>query len=353
MRASHLTTVVCAGRDFFIGLILFYGYVYTAYKYGNPFFARNDFFRYEMMVAHPFDFSATPAPFVLRQIPAIVASVFYRLGFHSDTAAVIDTIGLDGETKRRFFAMILSNALGSVPELHRFGRLPSDQTCHGRSDQLACTVWNSRRLVLFPERGDCAGDNRPGMACEFAPGNRPHRSKRGNDGPNLCSCPVFARNYTDLRPDDVPCSTAVRARPQARRCCFGHRVGGELFALSGAADWLYHWLCASDRSDRHSGATNIANFSRSFFIQLILAQGILILLLVLIAMKAVRYAVYLAAAAGVMAFVAVATGVTDVGLLVGETLPFYAVIFILTWKGALPMRRADKPVIRADTSRLD
>jgi len=102
-----------------------------------------------------------------------------------------------------------------------------------------------------------------------------------------------------------------------------------------------------------AGRLTSLTFPAHFFIQLISARGILILLLVLIAMKAVRYAVYLAAAAGVMAFVAVATGVTDVGLLVGETLPFYAVIFILTWKGALPMRRADKPVIRADTSRLD
>jgi hypothetical protein len=78
---------------------------------------------------------------------------------------------------------------------------------------------------------------------------------------------------------------------------------------------------------------------------LILAQGILILLVVLIAMRRIRYAAYLSAAAGVMAFVAVATGVTDVGLLVGESLPFYAVIFILTWNGALPMRPAGKPVM--------
>jgi hypothetical protein len=95
-------------------------------------------------------------------------------------------------------------------------------------------------------------------------------------------------------------------------------------------------------------------FPAHFFVQLILAQGVLILLVVLIAMKAARYAVYLAVAAGVMALVAVATDVTDVGLLVGETLPFYAVIFILIWNGALPMRLAgSKPVIRADTNRLD
>ena len=86
-------------------------------------------------------------------------------------------------------------------------------------------------------------------------------------------------------------------------------------------------------------------FPAHFFVQLILAQGILILLLVLIAMKRARYALYLAAAAGVMALVAVATDVTDVGLLVGETLPFYAVIFILAWNGVLPMQPAGKPAI--------
>jgi hypothetical protein len=78
--------------------------------------------------------------------------------------------------------------------------------------------------------------------------------------------------------------------------------------------------------------------------QLILAQGILILLLILIAMKRTRYAVYLAAASGVMALVAITTGVTDAGLLVGETLPFYAVIFTLIWNGALPMQPAGRPV---------
>jgi hypothetical protein len=33
--------------------------------------------------------------------------------------------------------------------------------------------------------------------------------------------------------------------------------------------------------------------------------------------------------------VALATDVTDVGLLLGETLPFYAAIFMLAWDGAL------------------
>jgi hypothetical protein len=49
-------------------------------------------------------------------------------------------------------------------------------------------------------------------------------------------------------------------------------------------------------------------------------------------------AAYLLISAVVMAVTALATEVTDVGLLLGETLPFYATIFILTWNGALPAR---------------
>ena len=110
MRGSHLSVALYICRDFLLGAILLYGYIYTAYKYGNPLFGRNDFFRYEEAVAHPFDFSVTPAPFVLRQIPAIVAAAFYRLGIYWQTTAVIDSVGVDEETKRRLFAMILSNA---------------------------------------------------------------------------------------------------------------------------------------------------------------------------------------------------------------------------------------------------
>jgi hypothetical protein len=109
MHGSRWAILAGGGRDFLIGAILLYGYVYTAYKYGDPFLGRNDFFRYQQIILHPFDLAAVPAPFALRQIPAIVASVFYRLGFHVDTSAVIDLLGFDAAEKRRFFAMILSN----------------------------------------------------------------------------------------------------------------------------------------------------------------------------------------------------------------------------------------------------
>jgi hypothetical protein len=87
------------------------------------------------------------------------------------------------------------------------------------------------------------------------------------------------------------------------------------------------------------------SFPDHFFTQLLLGQGMLLLLLLCIALKRLRYAAYLFAAAATMAIVALAAGVTDVGLLVGETLPFYATIFLLAWNGALPVHLSGKAAI--------
>jgi hypothetical protein len=352
-RGSYLTVAARSGRDFVLGVILLYGYVYTAYKYGNPFFGRNDFFRYETMVAHPFDLSATPAPFVLRQIPAIVASVFYRLGFHGDTAAVIDTLGLDGETKRRFFAMILSNALavclsftilsgylrtklatdGLISSLALFGILAAWFYFPSAVIAPVTIGWgwlaSSFLVVAFVE----ASAAMTVLACALA---------------------LFSRETTLIFGLTMFVASLLFERDRRR----GVGVSVIVLAVScllylalriGLTTGYEHQINPAGIAGRIASLS----FPAHFFVQLILAQGILILLLVLIAAKLARYAVYLAAAAGVMALVAVATGVTDVGLLVGETLPFYAVIFILVWNGALPVPPAGKSVIRADASRLD
>jgi hypothetical protein len=83
------------------------------------------------------------------------------------------------------------------------------------------------------------------------------------------------------------------------------------------------------------------NFPTHFFIPLILAQGMLALLLVCIAAKQLRCAAYLLTSALAVAAVALAADVTDVGLLLGETLPFYATIFILVWNGVFAVRAKD------------
>jgi hypothetical protein len=83
------------------------------------------------------------------------------------------------------------------------------------------------------------------------------------------------------------------------------------------------------------------NFPTHFFIQLIFAQGMLVLLLACISAEQPRYAAYLLTSALAVTGVALATDVTDVGLLLGETLPFYATIFILACSDAFVVRAKD------------
>ena len=83
------------------------------------------------------------------------------------------------------------------------------------------------------------------------------------------------------------------------------------------------------------------NSPAHFFVQLVLGQGMLVLLLVCIAIEQPRYAAYILTSAVVVAVVALATDVTDVGLLLGEMLPFYATILILAWNGAFAVRAKD------------
>jgi hypothetical protein len=61
-------------------------------------------------------------------------------------------------------------------------------------------------------------------------------------------------------------------------------------------------------------------FPHHFFIQLFLSQALLVLLLLGIAMRELRYAACLLLSAAVIGVVAIGTAVTDVGILLGETL---------------------------------
>jgi hypothetical protein len=72
--------------------------------------------------------------------------------------------------------------------------------------------------------------------------------------------------------------------------------------------------------------------SREFLFQWILSQGLLVLLLFFIALRRPRYAAYLVLAAAAIAVVAAGTANTGLGLLWGETLPFYVLIFLLAWR---------------------
>ena len=89
--------------------------------------------------------------------------------------------------------------------------------------------------------------------------------------------------------------------------------------------------------DPHSLIYGLISFSpsRDFIFQSFLSQGLLVVLLLGIAVKCPRYAAYLLLAAAAVTVVGIATRESQLALLYGETLPFYAIIFFLGQFGAL------------------
>jgi hypothetical protein len=335
MRGLHRTTLVYLGYDFLIGIILLYGYVYTAYKYGNPLFGRNDFFRYQLIILHPFDLSAAPAPFVLRQIPALVASLFYRLGVHLDTAATIDFIGADEATESRFLAMILSNGVAvclsfTVLAGYLRKKLATDSTINALALFGIFAGWfYFPSAVIAPVTTGWGWLVSALFVIAFV---------ERNTAVTLVACAIalFARETTMIFALVMFLALLLEGEERNRG------VLGSIIVLA-ASCVLYLVLRIGFTSGyAHQIDPNhiIAQFTSlsfpaHFFIQMALAQGMLSLLLVLIAMRRPRYAAYLLMSAAAVSVVALATDVTDVGLLLGETLPFYAAIFMLAWDDAL------------------
>jgi hypothetical protein len=341
VRRDCVTFVAYAARDFFIGVIFVYGFVYTSYKYGNPLFGRNDFFKYKEMIGYPFDFSATSAPFVLRQIPALVASIFYRLGIHYDTAAAIDTLGYDQDTKRRFFSLILSNGLAvclSFAILSSYLRTKLSR--NSIVDLFALfgilAAWfYFPSAVIAPVTGGWGWVASSLLAIAFL-------ERKATFTYVACLIALFSRETTLIFGlmmflsvilfEGDRCFNTVASALALTVSCLAYLTLRVLFT-TGYEHQIVPWLV-------------IANFHSfrpfpEFLFQWILSQGLLVLLLICIAMKQLRYAAYLLLAAAAMAVVALGTAVTDLGLLLGETLPFYAVMFLLTWhdeRAVIPFR---------------
>jgi hypothetical protein len=338
-------------RDFLIGVILLYGYVYTAYKYGNPLFGRNDFFRYQDIILHPLDLSAAPAPFVLRQIPAIVASGFYRLGFHFDTAAVIDSVGLDEGEKRRFFAMILSNGLAvclSFTVLAGYLRikLAQDNIVNSLALFGIFAGWfYFPSAVIAPVTIGWGWFVSSLFAIAFIEGSAALTA-------TACALALFSRETTLIFALSMFATLFVLdrdRRPSAVGSIFVLVVGCMLYlALRiGFTSGYQHQVDPAHIAAQFASL----NFPAHFFIQMTLAQGMLVLLLILITARQPRHAVYLLISAAAVAVLALATDVTDVGLLLGETLPFYAVIFMLVWNGALAAPGKDLSRVQGGSAR--
>ena len=297
---------------------------------GNPFLGRNDFFKYALMVGRPFDFSATSAPFVIRQIPVLAASLFYQLGIHYDTRATINLLAFDEDTKRRFLALILSNAfavclsfailssyirvqfarISFVDQFAIFGLLAAWFYFPSGVVAPLTTGWgwvaSSLFAVAFIERNlaiTCVG-------CVIALFSR--------ETTLVFTLTMFSVRILferDWRPALVLSALALALT------CLTYLAIRALFTTGYEHQIIPRMIASSFLS---------FGVSRDFLFQSILSQGELLLLLGCIAVRQPRYAAYLLASSGAIAIVAIGARVTDLGFLWGKSLPFYVAIFLLT-----------------------
>jgi hypothetical protein len=93
-----------------------YGVLYTSYKFGRPDLGNHDFGKYSKMVDSPLNMHVTKAPFVLRQLPCLVASGLKKTGiYYPNKISFEDARYYTGEdSQRTLFALILSNYLAVV-----------------------------------------------------------------------------------------------------------------------------------------------------------------------------------------------------------------------------------------------
>jgi hypothetical protein len=102
--------------DFLLVILFTYGIFYTSYKFARPDLGNQDFAKYEKMVDSPMNMQATRAPFVLRQLPTLVATVTKECGiYYPNKISFAESVYNKSEaSQRNFFALILSNYLAVV-----------------------------------------------------------------------------------------------------------------------------------------------------------------------------------------------------------------------------------------------
>src|SRR4249920_3256529 len=99
-------------------LLASYGLFYFSYKYYVPIQA--DFYRYYPMYQRPLDFTAATAPFVYRQVSAVITHALYLTGiFYPEDIAFADP-EID---QRMFSSALLANYLGLLLAAMLAGRI--------------------------------------------------------------------------------------------------------------------------------------------------------------------------------------------------------------------------------------
>jgi len=104
-------------------LLASYGLFYFSYKYYVP--IRADFYRYYPMYQRPLDFTAATAPFVYRQVSAVITHALYLTGiFYPEDISFKDP-DID---QRMFFSALLANYLGLLLAAIVAGRIAELKT---------------------------------------------------------------------------------------------------------------------------------------------------------------------------------------------------------------------------------
>lgn len=103
-------------HDLLLVILFTYGVFYTSYKFGRPDLGNHDFAKYEKMIGSPLNMSATRAPFVLRQLPTLIAAATKQFGiYYPNKISFAESVYNQSEvSQRNFFALILSNYLAVV-----------------------------------------------------------------------------------------------------------------------------------------------------------------------------------------------------------------------------------------------
>ncbi|HYM17171.1 MAG TPA: hypothetical protein VEU06_01300 [Micropepsaceae bacterium] len=93
----------------FLLLLASYGLLYFTYKYYVP--IRADFYEYYPMYQRPLDFTVAGAPFIYRQVSAVLTHLVYLSGVYYPHDIAFADPAID---QRLFFAALLTNYLGLV-----------------------------------------------------------------------------------------------------------------------------------------------------------------------------------------------------------------------------------------------
>ena len=89
-------------------LLLSSGLFYFTYKFYQPTYGGTDYFRYYLAYLHPLNLHATVAPFVYRQVSAVLTNLVYRFGPYYETQIFYSNPRFDQHV---FFAALLTNYL--------------------------------------------------------------------------------------------------------------------------------------------------------------------------------------------------------------------------------------------------